>query len=102
MDDLKVNLPAGDATFSPWTSVYQHCHQDLYRGLRDRFDAYFREQMDDWRHRLGTLSKLSVAGTGGASVSPSADADVAFSQADSRVHCDVDKVKDSSRSTPPQ
>ena len=41
-------------------------------------------------------------GTGGASVSPSADAGVANSQAGSCVHCDVDKVKDSSRSTPPQ
>ena len=60
LDDLKINLSAGknfieDATLSPWTSVYQHCHKELYRSLHDRFDAYFLEQMDDWRHRLGTL-----------------------------------------------
>ena len=106
LDDLKFNLLAGknfieDATFSPCTSVYQHSHLDLYRGLRDRFDAYFLEQMNDWPHRLSTLSKLSVAGTGGSSVSPSADAAVPFSQAGSSVHCDADKVKYSSRSTPP-
>ena len=106
LDDLRVNLPAGknfieDTTFSPWTSVYQHCHQDLYRSLRDRFDAYFLEQMDDWRHRLGTLSKLPVAGTGVSSVSPSADAAVANSQAGSSVYCVAAKVKGVSPSTPP-
>ena len=105
-DDLKVNLTAGKnfievATFSPWTSVYQHCHQDLYRSLRDRFDVYFLEQMDEWRHRLGTLSKLSVAGTIGSSVSPSADVAVADSQAGSSVHCDAAVVKSVSPSTPP-
>ena len=101
-----VNLPAGkkfnqNATFSPWASVYQHCHRDLYRGLNDRFDSYILDQVDDWRHRLGTLSKLSVAGTGGSSVSPSADAAVAVSQAGSSKPCDADKVKDASLSTPP-
>ena len=64
LDDLKVNLPAGksfieDVTFSPWTSVYQHCHPELYRGLRDRFDAYFLEQVENWRHRLGTVEIVS-------------------------------------------
>ena len=55
LDDLKANLPAGknfidDATFSPWTPVYLHCRQELYRSLRDCFNAYFLERMDDWRH----------------------------------------------------
>ena len=106
LDDLMVNFPAGknffeDATFSPWTSVYQHCNQELYRSLRDCFVAYFLEQLDDWRHRLGTLSKLSVAGTGGSSVSPSADAAVANPQAGSSVHCDAAKVKGGFPGTPP-
>ena len=106
LDDLKANLPAGktfieNAAFSPWTSVYLHSHRELYRGLRDRFDSYFLEQVDDWRHRLGTLSKLSVAGTGGSSVSPSADAVVAVPQASSSVSRDADKVKNAPHGTPP-
>ena len=45
-DDVMVNLPdarsfTGDASFSPWSSLYCVDHRDLYRGLRDRFDAYF-------------------------------------------------------------
>ena len=106
LDDLKANLPAGktfieNAAFSPWTSVYLHSHRELYRGLRDLFDSYFLEQVDDWRHRLGTLSKLSVAGTGGSSVSPSADAVVAVPQAGSSVSRDADKVKNAPHGTPP-
>ena len=106
LDDLKVNLPAGksfidDVSFSPWTSVYQHCHQELYCSLRDRFDTYFLEQMDDWRHRLGTLSKMTVAGTGGSSVAPSADAAVVSPHAGASVSRDAGSIQGVSPSTPP-
>ena len=62
LNDPKLSLPngrsfIGDATFSSWSSLYCVDNRDLYRGLRDRFDAYFLEQMDNWRHRMGTLSK---------------------------------------------
>ena len=106
LDNLKANLPVGknfidDATFSPWTPVYQHCRQELYRRLRDCFDAYFLERLDDWGHRLGSLSKLWVAGAGGSSVSPSAEAAVAIPQASSSVLCDAARTKGVSPGTPP-
>ena len=78
LEDLKVNLLSGrsvtgDATFSPWWSLFCVEHRDLYRGLHDRFDGYFLEQMDDWHHRMGTLSIQPLVGFGGSNVSPSAD-----------------------------
>ena len=78
LDDLRVNLPAGcsflgDASFAPWSSLYCLGHQDLYRSLRDRFDAYFLERMDDWRKRMSSLPKMSLTSAVGSSVSPSCD-----------------------------
>ena len=81
--------------------MYQHCRQELYRSLRDCFDAYFLERMDDWRHRLGTLSELSVAGTGGSRVTLSVEAAVASPQASSSVLCDAASTKGVSPGTPP-
>ena len=42
-----------NAAFSPWSSLYLHDRSDLYRKLRDAFDAYYLEQVSEWRRRAG-------------------------------------------------
>ena len=78
LDDLRINLPAGrlflgDASFAPWSPLYCLGRRDLYRSLRDRFDAYFLVRMDDWRKRMSSLPKLPLSSAVGSSVSPSCD-----------------------------
>ena len=50
LEELKCNLPNGkkfmdNAAFSPWGNLYLHARGDLYRGLRDAFDAYYLAQV---------------------------------------------------------
>ena len=40
-------------SFAPWRPLYALNRQDLYRGLRDRFDEYYLEQVAEWRRRAG-------------------------------------------------
>ena len=42
-----------NAAFSPWNALYLHVRCDVYRGLRDAFDAYHLEQVAEWRRRAG-------------------------------------------------
>ena len=69
--ELKANLPVGkdflnNESFAPWRPLYVLNRQDLYRGLRDRFDEYYLGQVAEWRRRAGTglssSTTLSVAG----------------------------------------
>ena len=58
LEELKCNLPNGknfmdNAAFSPWGNLYLHARGDLYRGLRDAFDAYYLAQVADWSRRAG-------------------------------------------------
>ena len=56
--ELKANLPVGkdflnNESFAPWQPLYVLNRQDLYRGLRDRFDEYYLGQVAEWRRRAG-------------------------------------------------
>ena len=58
LEELKTNLPNGkgfmeDASFAPWRPLYAHTRCDMYRGLRDAFDAYYLDQVSEWRRRAG-------------------------------------------------
>ena len=78
--ELKTNLPVGrdflgKESFAPWRPLYVLSRQDLYRGLRGRFDEYYLEQVAEWRRRSGQppLTGLSSSATlSAADVSPQA------------------------------
>ena len=58
LEELKTNLPNGkgfmeDASFAPWRPLYAHARCDMYRRLRDAFDAYYLDQVSEWRRRAG-------------------------------------------------
>ena len=58
LEELKCNLPNGkifmdNTSFSPWGNLYMHARGDLYRELRDAFDAYYLAQVADWPRRAG-------------------------------------------------
>ena len=58
LEELKTNLPNGkgfmeDASFAPWRPLYAHTRCDMYRKLRDAFDAYYLDQVSEWRRRAG-------------------------------------------------
>ena len=68
--ELKANLPVGkdflnNESFAPWRPLYVLSRQDLYRGLRDRFDEYYLGQVAGWRRRAGQppLTGLSSSTT---------------------------------------
>ena len=99
-----MNLPAGrsflgDASFAPWSLLYSLGRRDLYRGLRDRFDACFQQRFDDWRKRIISLPKLLLTGAVGSSASPSLE--VTASGDDSSGQVDVSAAKVTSPVTPP-
>ena len=57
-DELKANLPPGhifmsDVTFAPWRSLHVLARQDMYRDLRDSFNAYYMGQVAEWRRQAG-------------------------------------------------
>ena len=68
--ELKANLPVGrdflnNESFAPWRPLYVLSRQDVYRGLRGRFDEYYLEQVAEWRRRAGQppLTGLSSSTT---------------------------------------
>ena len=67
LEELKINLPNGrtfveDASFASWRPLYARARSELYRGLRSTFNAYYLEQVNEWRRKSG-LGILSTCPT---------------------------------------
>ena len=58
LKELKINLSIGrtfveDAFFAPWRPLYVRARSELYHRLRSTFDAYYLEQVNEWRRKSG-------------------------------------------------